>query len=114
MNFLKVAQILAISVGIMVLFAACGESASTTNQATTTEETQGQEEAHDHADGHDHEHSHGTANASHGEGEAYTAAYVCPMHCEGSGSDAPGTCPVCNMNYVAQADHVADGHTHEE
>ena len=34
-------------------------------------------------------------------GKEYTAAYVCPMHCEGSGSDQAGTCPVCGMDYVA-------------
>ena len=27
-------------------------------------------------------------------------AYQCPMHCEGSGSDSAGICPVCNMDYV--------------
>ncbi|SHL64697.1 heavy metal-binding domain-containing protein [Hymenobacter psychrotolerans] len=25
------------------------------------------------------------------------AAYVCPMNCEGSASDKPGKCPVCEM-----------------
>ena len=25
------------------------------------------------------------------------AAYVCPMGCEGSASDQPGKCPVCEM-----------------
>lgn len=49
---------------------------------------------------------------THGEGKAYTAAYVCPMHCEGSGSDEAGTCPVCNMDYVTQDEHIKDGHTH--
>jgi len=29
----------------------------------------------------------------------YTSAYICPMHCEGSGSESPGKCPVCGMNY---------------
>jgi hypothetical protein len=29
----------------------------------------------------------------------YTSAYICPMHCEGSGSDTMGTCPVCEMKY---------------
>ncbi len=38
--------------------------------------------------------------ASEQTGPEYTSAYVCPMHCEGSGSDEPGTCPVCNMDYV--------------
>ena len=27
-----------------------------------------------------------------------TAAYVCPMECEGSASNAPGKCPVCTMD----------------
>jgi len=34
------------------------------------------------------------------QGIEYTAAYVCPMHCDGSGSDNAGTCPVCGMDYV--------------
>lgn len=46
------------------------------------------------------------------QGKEYTSAYVCPMHCEGSGSDQAGTCPVCGMDYVAQAD-LKDGHSHE-
>ncbi len=33
-------------------------------------------------------------------GKEYTSAYVCPMHCEGSGSDSAGTCPVCGMDYI--------------
>jgi len=67
-----------------------------------------------HAD-HDHGHEHGDAmemSSTHGESKEYTSAYVCPMHCEGSGSDQAGTCPKCGMDYVAQADHVKDGHTH--
>ena len=46
-------------------------------------------------------------------GKEYTSAYVCPMHCEGSGSDAAGKCPVCGMDYVANADakkEEGDGH----
>jgi hypothetical protein len=35
------------------------------------------------------------------------------MHCEGSGSAEPGTCPVCGMDYVARADHETNGHSHE-
>ncbi len=27
-----------------------------------------------------------------------TAAYDCPMQCEGAKSDKPGTCPVCKMD----------------
>lgn len=49
---------------------------------------------------------------AHGKGKEYTSVYVCPMHCEGSGSEEMGQCPVCKMDYVAQADHVDDGHEH--
>jgi len=33
-------------------------------------------------------------------GPEYTSVYVCPMHCDGSGSKTEGTCPVCGMDYV--------------
>lgn len=33
-------------------------------------------------------------------GPEYTSAYICPMHCEGSGSAEPGKCPTCGMDYV--------------
>ena len=46
-------------------------------------------------------------------GKEYTSEYVCPMHCEGSGSEEEGNCPKCGMAYVANEDHVKDGHTHE-
>ena len=43
-----------------------------------------------------------SSNSSNTEktGTEYTSAYVCPMHCEGSGSDSAGTCPTCGMEYV--------------
>jgi hypothetical protein len=67
----------------------------------------------------------GTAQAKE-QGMEYTAAYICPMHCEGSGSDQPGECPVCGMDYVKNEggkapaqpaeegghDHSHDGHDH--
>lgn len=46
------------------------------------------------------------------KGKEYTSAYVCPMHCEGSGSDTEGTCPTCGMDYVANEEHIKDGHIH--
>jgi hypothetical protein len=68
-------------------------------------------EGSDHQAGHDHD--HGTTEvAAHGDGPEYISAYVCPMHCAGSGSDSEGNCPVCGMAYVAQADHASDGHIH--
>jgi hypothetical protein len=38
----------------------------------------------------------------------YASAYVCPMHCEGSGSDAEGECPTCGMTYVKNENYKAD------
>lgn len=38
-------------------------------------------------------------------GKEYNSAYVCPMHCNGSGSDSAGVCPVCNMNYKQNPDY---------
>jgi len=43
-------------------------------------------------------------------GPEYTSAYICPMHCEGSGSTEAGKCPVCKMDLVANKDHKADDH----
>ena len=54
----------------------------------------------------------GGSAAADKQGKEYTSEYVCPMHCEGSGSDKMGTCPVCGMDYVAKADHEKDGHKH--
>lgn len=33
--------------------------------------------------------------------------YVCPMHCEGSASNQPGKCPVCDMDLEKNPDYVA-------
>ena len=52
------------------------------------------------------------AGAPHGEGKEHTSAYVCPMHCADSGSDAEGECPTCGMAYVALAEHTGDEHKH--
>lgn len=46
-------------------------------------------------------------------GLEYTGAYVCPMHCTGSGSQTAGKCPICKMDYIPLATHKADGHQHE-
>ncbi len=37
-------------------------------------------------------------------GPEFTSAFVCHMHCKGSGSDKPGKCPVCEMDYVKNDD----------
>ncbi len=33
-------------------------------------------------------------------GKEYTAKYICPNHCKGSGSDTEGECPVCGMELM--------------
>ncbi len=65
-------------------------------------------------------HSHGgaqqeqkTTEAADKTGPEYASAYICPMHCPGSGSDKPGQCPVCGMDYVANKDFKGDTHDHD-
>jgi len=93
----------------------CGSDAGADQQESDQTEAAATD-MHDHADHPDHTgedyNSESAAGAAHGQGAAFTSAYVCPMHCEGSGSSEPGTCPACGMDYVAQADHVGDGHDH--
>ncbi|WP_235297907.1 heavy metal-binding domain-containing protein [Portibacter marinus] len=47
-------------------------------------------------------------------GPEYTSAYVCPMHCEGSGSEQPGECPVCGMDYVANENNSGGNDHHHD
>jgi hypothetical protein len=47
------------------------------------------------------------------QGKEHTSAYVCPMHCAGSGSETAGTCPVCKMEYVKNEAQSGDGHNHD-
>ncbi|AUC79411.1 hypothetical protein CW736_08490 [Nonlabens sp. MB-3u-79] len=47
------------------------------------------------------------------QGDEYTSAYVCPMHCKDSGSDKEGTCDSCGMTLIKNEEHTANGHTHE-
>ncbi len=39
-------------------------------------------------------------NESEELGKEYTAAYICPDHCKGSGSDKEGECPNCEMELM--------------
>ena len=52
-------------------------------------------------------------DATEKQGKEYTSEYICPMHCEGSGSEEAGKCPVCNMDYVENEDHKSDSHDHD-
>ncbi len=47
------------------------------------------------------------------QSKEYSSAYICPMHCEGSGSDKEGKCPVCGMDYVKNENHKAEGKNEE-
>ena len=43
-----------------------------------------------------------------------TGVYICPMYCTGSGSEKPGKCPACKMDYVANPNKDMDkGHDHD-
>lgn len=53
-----------------------------------------------------------TTKTEQAEKKEYASAYVCPMHCEGSGSEEEGNCPKCGMDYVKNEDHKANGHEH--
>lgn len=81
-----------ILVPVLALFIASCNSSSE-NQSTDKEHT----EMHEDHSGHNHEHT--TEGKGDKSGPEYTSDYVCPMHCEGSGSDKPGKCPVCGMAY---------------
>lgn len=87
---MKSIKILALCLGLMTL------SLGTSSCGNTSEASEGE----------------ATTAIQHGEGKEYNSAYVCPMHCEGSGSDAAGDCPVCGMDYVALTDHVEKDHSH--
>jgi hypothetical protein len=44
------------------------------------------------------------------EKKEFASAYVCPMHCEGSGSEKVGECPTCGMTYVKNENYKAGAH----
>lgn len=68
--------------------------------------------SHDHSGHDDSGHNHGSKVEVHGEGAAFNANYVCPMHCPDSGAEIAGICPTCKMDYIPRTEHVSDGHTH--
>ena len=90
----------------MVLTVSCKGKTEETKE-TSTEATM-EHEGHDmekmNHEGHDMDNME-TADK---QGKEYTSKYVCPMHCEGSGSDDEGKCPVCGMTYVLNEDFQMD------
>lgn len=87
MNLVK-NVLIALSVLVSLSFIACGGSGTSAESTDNTEEVDK-------------------------SGMEYTSAYVCPMHCKGSGSAEAGTCPVCKMDYVANADLKKSDHDHD-
>lgn len=57
-------------------------------------------------------HSH--ADETEQQGKEYTSAYICPMYCSGSGSEEPGKCPVCGMDYVKNENAKEGEHSHDD
>ena len=92
---------------VLVLTVSCKgktEEAKETSTEATMEHEGHDMEKMDH-EGHDMDNME-TADK---QGKEYTSKYVCPMHCEGSGSDTEGKCPVCGMTYVLNEDYH-EGH----
>ncbi len=72
-------RLLFIALGAAFILTSCGENAHQKKART--------------------EHDHLNRQINH-SGPEYTAKYICPMLCEGSGSDTTGICPTCKMDYV--------------
>jgi hypothetical protein len=86
----------------MALFVtSCGaEATSDQSEGDKTEHEEGHDD-HDHEEGHDHDsHEANDSSSVDMDSPEYASAYICPMYCKGSGSDAEGKCPKCGMDYV--------------
>lgn len=86
------------------IFYACGSKQA----EVAPEPAETIEEMHDHS---------AEATDTTALGKEYTSTYICPMHCEGSGSEEAGVCPVCGMDYVMnksleEAEEGHEGHMH--
>lgn len=112
MNFLKFGLFAMVFAMALFVMSCGGGEATTDDDGDKTEQNDDGE--HDHEkDGHDHDgHEHGDSTSVDMDSKEYGSAYVCPMHCKDSGSDAEGKCEACGMSYVAKADHEKDGHNH--
>jgi hypothetical protein len=80
-----------LAMAVLVLLFSCGNASK--KEAKTAEKP-----AMEHSE---HQMTQAEANL----GPEFTSKYVCPMHCEGSGSHEEGKCPVCGMTYVLNEDY---------
>ncbi|MEW2921603.1 heavy metal-binding domain-containing protein [Muricauda sp. ANG21] len=93
---------------VLVLSVSC--KGKTEEAKETSAEATMEHEGHD-MNKMDHEgHDMDNMETADKQGKEYTSKYVCPMYCEGSGSDEEGKCPVCGMTYVLNEDFKKDGH----
>jgi len=98
---------------VLVLTVSCKgkteEAMETSTEATMEHEGHDMEKMDHDMDKMDHEgHDMDNMETADKQGKEYTSKYVCPMHCEGSGSDEEGKCPVCGMTYVLNEDFQMD------
>lgn len=114
MKLFKILSLAAFTLTFAFAMSSCGNTAST--ETDTTEQTPTNEEEATTTEAESTE-----TEANKEEGPEYTSAYICPMHCEGSGSAEEGKCPVCGMDYVkndkfegdTQDEDATDGEEHE-
>ena len=98
--------LLLIMMGLFVISCGNKETQSNTTEENTEEAAETKTE--------------NTADAEAAEGDndesgpEFTSAYVCPMHCAGSGGAEAGKCPACGMDYVENEDHKEGAHEHGE
>ncbi|KAA3636832.1 MAG: hypothetical protein DWQ02_07610 [Bacteroidetes bacterium] len=86
----------------IMLLSACNNTASDNTEGDSTETTEVSEGESSEANaGEATEASEGEADGK--PGLEVTSMYICPMHCDGSGSSEPGKCPACEMDYVFNA-----------
>ena len=60
------------------------------------------------SEGQEKQEDHEQQEMSDKKGVEYTSKYICPMHCEGSGSNEPGFCPVCGMPLELNPNYKGD------
>lgn len=87
---------------LFVLVLAATSCGNTSKKTTDTETPAATEEQMQHED---HSMQSDLSDSMVKDGPEYTSKYVCPMHCEGSGSDTEGKCPVCGMTYVVNENY---------
>ena len=80
-----------LAMAVLVLLFSCGNASK--KEAKTAETS-----AMDHSE-------HPMTQAEANLGPEFTSKYVCPMHCDSSGSHEEGKCPVCGMTYVLNEDY---------